>query len=122
MLERILVAGWQLDCCGDAFAVDEVITWSTTAMLPEWSALYSEFGQPVVCAEEHHDDTSTTITGVIRAIHGVKWRYEEREQRVGGSTGRVLTPIPGTGTIFPCDAVSSSGDFADFLVDIETPE
>ncbi|WP_414843758.1 DUF6578 domain-containing protein [Microbacterium sp. Leaf320] len=83
VLERVVVSGWSVECCGDPFQIGGAVTWETTELLPEQQALYSEFGAPVTRGKEHHGEATGSIPGVVRKIYAVRWRYEERDERVG---------------------------------------
>jgi Family of unknown function (DUF6578) len=70
----VWVASWQMECCGDPFAVGERVTWTTDDEVDdEWfvGALGLEKASRITHSEEHHADRKddlTEITGRVLSI------------------------------------------------------
>ncbi|UZN03762.1 DUF6578 domain-containing protein [Cellulomonas sp. S1-8] len=76
----IWVDGWQMQCCGERFAVGEAIAWRCVAPDTEWleSTLGAVLARRVSAAEEHHDvlpDDHPTTHGTVVEIHAAFNRY-----------------------------------------------
>lgn len=81
MTTRVYYEEWQLQCCGDAFAVGEEVTWTVEPARDEYGADWHE--------EHHNEDDLPTLTGTVLAIESVWQRYEESDD------GRLLTAVDG---------------------------
>lgn len=88
---------WQMQCCGDPFALDSSVTWSTFPVTdPTW---WNEFLDPEVASsitdhEEHHaqdDRKLANVNGVVRSIDAVFCRFRVVD--------RAATPIAGSGVL-----------------------
>jgi hypothetical protein len=76
MTVRVYYEEWQLQCCGDGFAVGDEVTWQVEPA-GQWH-------------EEHHgDERLESITGTVVHIESVWQRHEESED------ARVLTAVDG---------------------------
>jgi hypothetical protein len=102
-VRRIWVDNWQMQCCGEPFALDSLVTWSAVPVTgPDW---YSEFLDVEVAAsitdhEEHHADDRLNLTnliGVVRSIDAVFCRYHVVD--------RTATPIARSGVLEPRTSV-----------------
>ena len=97
MATRVFYSGWQLQCCGDGFAIGDTVSWTA---VPADAQLLSELG-PVEGAdiswrEEHHPRKSqrlTTIDGTVTAIRVIREGIGEDALRADGTaaTGYVVT-------------------------------
>lgn len=77
---RVCVDGWQMQCCGEPFAVGSEVSWRLQDADFEW--LQEAFGDGsapgVDAAEEHHsdvDEQSPVTRGTVASIHAVHCRY-----------------------------------------------
>ena len=92
--------GWQLQCCGDAFAVGDRVTWSLReASDTTWleAALGPDRARSVTHDEDHHTDgpdSSASTRGRVTSIERGYCRYAPTSQ-----DPRVLMPVPGTALI-----------------------
>jgi uncharacterized protein DUF6578 len=95
----VWVDDWQLDCCGDSFAVGDVVNW-TVIDEPGPTVLIDGFGADpphVDCAEEHHGgvpEGTPPIRGVVKSIRAV-------HSRTAPSKGhsRVNEVVPGSAIV-----------------------
>ncbi|MGS2618595.1 DUF6578 domain-containing protein [Micromonospora sp. LZ34] len=91
---------WQLQCCGDPFAVGAEVSWTLRDADSEWLAemLGSGSAIGVDAAEEHHGDLgedAPLMVGTVASIDAVHCRYAP----LLGSEERGLHPVPGSGTL-----------------------
>jgi hypothetical protein len=123
---KVWMDDWQMQCCGEPFAVGDEVSWTLRDPDTEWLALVlgSEPAGGVDKAEEHHGgigEGATPTVGIVTAIHAVRCRYaplpDEAETQ--------FAPVAGSGTL---DAIRSvdgwtpdQGDlkFAGYLVQLE---
>ena len=125
---RVWVDGWQLQCCGEPFAVGEDVRW-TLVERPFEQVLTDRTGRREVVvlthAEEHHGDApeDTPVTGRVRRVLAVTWEYAP----VPGSA-RTFAPVEGSGgtqELYRVDGWESelpSGGprgFAGYVVDLD---
>lgn len=74
-------ASWQMECCGDPFAVGDRVTWSVEAYIDDdWfsAALGPEMATRITHSEEHHSedaDDLTEISGRVLTIVGAWGAY-----------------------------------------------
>jgi len=111
---RIWLAAWEWACCGEPFQVGSEVRFSLAYGIDEWlaDALGPDLAQTVDAREMHHEDEPLPQRfGTVTAIAAVRLRRE------GGF------PVPGSGQIFPADAVPWSVPEqrppSGFLVDID---
>ena len=120
----------QFQCCGDPFAIDSNVTWTTFPVTdPTWfdEFLDAEVASSITDHEQRHDvgdeRNLERTTGVDRAIDAVFCRFRV----VDG----VATPIAGTGTLEARTSVSGSEDdddwgegrsFVGYLVSLDTDD
>lgn len=112
---------WQLECCGERFAVGSQVSWTL-------KPVDREFLEPVLGhaqaarltdAEEHHGDGAddAPAIGVVRSIHAVFCSYELR----AGASHR--TPVAGSGVVIeraaaePRDEHDEGRTFLGYIVD-----
>jgi len=80
MTARVFYEEWQLQCCGEGFAVGDEVTWPVEPAEGWW------YGAD--WHEEHHgEERHESITGTVVHIESVWQRHEESED------GRVLTAV-----------------------------
>ncbi len=125
---RVWVDGWQVECCGEPFAVGDTVRW-TLVERPFDDQLVDERGRPEprpTLAEEHHgdspDDASVTA-GVVRRIATVTFAYERlpgRERAYGPVAGSGRTQqrqhVDGQEGALPTD---EGRRFAGYVVDLD---
>jgi hypothetical protein len=95
----VWVDDWQMQCCGDSFAVGDEVAWTVREVDAEW--LQRVFGPDppvsVDAAEEHHggaDGDCPVTVGTVASIDAVHCWYEA----VPGPDGRSgRYPVPGSG-------------------------
>jgi hypothetical protein len=128
-IRRVWIDDWQFQCCGEPFAIDSKVAWSTYRVTdPTWfnQFLDAEVASSITDHEQSHDlgddrDLERT-TGVVRAVHAVFCRYLEVDD--------VAMPIPGSGVLEsrtsvgrsePDDADTDDGrSFIGYLVSLDT--
>lgn len=127
-IRRVWIDSWQMQCCGDPFAVDSRVSWSTFRVTdPGW---FGEFLEADVAAsitdyEERHglgnDRTLERTTGQVLAIDAVFCHYRVVD--------RAATPIAGSGVLEPRSSVDGWEDeddtgagrtFVGYLVSVDT--
>lgn len=91
------VAAWEQQCCGVDFEVGSAVVWTVAEHAgPDERAeqlLGPPWGARVQYVAGRHDDEEATISGVVRAIHEVRYRTECHPF----GTGRLLSPVDGSG-------------------------
>lgn len=94
----IWVDDWQVECCGDPFAIGSTVSWTVLPITdPDWlsDVLGPERAATVDAAEDHHTDAPDhlrEITGVVQAISTVHCEFAMRRPR----DPQGLRPVPGT--------------------------
>ena len=103
MSDLVWISDWQIQCCGEEFAVGDQVTWPVlpaTAAGPVFDG--TEFASALVGRYEAHEDESPPlVSGTVRAIRTVGCRYapgrpEDRSD---------LSPVPGTTVVEPVEAI-----------------
>jgi hypothetical protein len=121
----VWVDGWQMECCGDPFAVGSAVQW--TVLTPpdlDWlsTILGDDAAQLIDAAEEHHGGDHGelhAIEGAVRSINAVFCRYEMRE------SSDALYPVDGSGVLMPLSSVPRTDradeglNFVGYLVDLD---
>ncbi|WP_158610889.1 DUF6578 domain-containing protein [Micromonospora endolithica] len=97
---RVWVDDWQMQCCGEPFAVGDRVSWRLRDLDPEWPGLVlgSDLTAGVDQAEEHHGRVSedlSPVTGIVASIHAVHCRYAPLSDE--RPTHR--HPVPGSGAM-----------------------
>ncbi len=96
---RIWVDGWQMQCCGELFAIGSSVRWTTCA--PDGDYLATFLGDEeaqVDAAEEHHSGDAEEleeVSGTVTAIAALFGRYAP----LPGSPN-MLFPSLGSGVLF----------------------
>lgn len=119
-MHRVWVSSWQFECCGDGFQVGSSVCLSVVEPDLEW--LSEVLGEPdalqVTASEEHHDDSTTEISGHVLAIEGVSVDYAARDPN-----DRHLYPVRGSARRVSCDSLpaeSAGGSgYTGYLVDLD---
>ena len=126
---RVWVDGWQLQCCGEPFAVGDVVRW-TLLERPVEEVLTDRTGRREVLAlthaEEHHggapEDTAVT-EGRVRRVLAVTYEYAQvpgsaRTFAPVGASGRTreLWRVDGWESELPHDDVRG---FAGYVVELD---
>lgn len=94
----IWVDDWQMQCCGNAFAVGTAVSWTLRDPNLDWpvAVLGPETASRVDAAEEHHGGVvvdAPSTTGTVRSIKAVHCRYAPQP----GGDSPALYPVPGSG-------------------------
>lgn len=93
-LAVVWYSSWQMECCGDPFAVGDIVTWHLDDTPDvDWyeAALGPELAQRITHAEEHHptDEEFPEFTGRVITINQAWCEFGPAEP-----DGRVLYPTP----------------------------
>lgn len=93
----VWVAAWQMECCGDPFAVGDQVVWTVDREIDDdWfvAALGPDMASRITHAEEHHDDGQDDlpeVSGRVLTITRAWGAYGP--QRPGD---QVHVPVPGS--------------------------
>ncbi|WP_261954160.1 DUF6578 domain-containing protein [Streptomyces nigrescens] len=128
MNTRVWMDSWQMECCGEPFALGAEVSWAVVAPDREWltKVLGAETAATVDAAEEHHGGSpqqSAPVRGTVTGISAVHCRFAP----LPGEPDRTRHPVPGSGTLTPLSSARrwTSGrdglDFVGFLVDLAAP-
>lgn len=103
-------SSWQMECCGEPFAVGDIVTWHLDGEPePAWylSALGPEVGQRITHEEEHHptDEDFPEFTGRVVTITRNWCEYGPV-----GIDDRVHHPIAGTYRFQPVDRAEGAAE------------
>jgi hypothetical protein len=123
---EIWISGWEMECCGEPFAVGSTVSWNvvTPSDVRRFTAVLGyATASAIEAVESHHglDDREEqgTVEGVVRSIDAVFCRNEERAASetlypVEGSAVRVsLSSAPRT------EAAPQRLDFVGYLVHLD---
>jgi uncharacterized protein DUF6578 len=95
----VWMSDWELECCGEPFAVGTRVRWTVVKPDREWlTSVLGDRAATVTHMEEHHhppDGASSVVTGTVRRIWAVSCRYAPRPD----DDPRVLHPVPGTAVL-----------------------
>ena len=102
--------GWQMECCGDPFAMGDVVEW-TLDDHPDvaWlgAAVGDELARQIAYAEEHHEDggpgTTRRAGGAVRTI---RCAFCDFGRIVDGDDAS--HPVPGTAALVAADRVDGT--------------
>ncbi len=101
----VWVQDWQMQCCGEPFAVGDEVAWTLRGMDSEWleEVLDADVARGVNAAEEHHggvgEDAEVTV-GTVVSIEAVHCRYAPRPD----GHERMFHPVPGSGAVSAVDS------------------
>jgi hypothetical protein len=103
---KVWVDDWQMQCCGEPFAIGDEVSWTLRDPDTVWLELVlgNDWAGSIDLAEEHHGGVGGDVThtmGIVTAIHTVHCRYAPIPR--GAATD--LYPVPGSGVV---DAVRSA--------------
>jgi uncharacterized protein DUF6578 len=97
----VWVDDWQLQCCGDPFAVGSTVSWTLRGDDFAWLDTMlgtDHLAARVSGAEDHHADVvagARAVSGTVVAIEAVHSRYAPAT----GGDQRHLFPVAGSGTV-----------------------
>ncbi|MFG1925415.1 DUF6578 domain-containing protein [Cryptosporangium sp. NPDC048952] len=122
----VWVDNWQMQCCGDPFAVGHEVSWTLQDADDEWLAniLGDDAARGVTKAEEHHGgvpDDAPATTGRVAAIKAVHHRYAPKP----GDDPRARYVVPGSGVVTTIESADGwtpdQGElsFAGYIVDLD---
>jgi hypothetical protein len=106
----VWVSGWQMQCCGEPFAVGDEIEWTLDDGLDvEWleAALGADLAHRIGYAEEHHGrlpEGSPVTSGTVLGIKTAHGRFAPAIPDVDGT----LYPVPGSEVLAEVDRVDGS--------------
>jgi hypothetical protein len=117
---------WQMECCGEPFAVGDVVDWSLAGDPDsEWleAAIGRDLTAQVTHVEDHHDVEQDAIIrrGTVRSIQCAFCLYAP----ASGGDRRTLYPVAGTAEITATERVDgtegqgSTLHFNGFLVELD---
>jgi hypothetical protein len=88
----VWVADWEMQCCGEPFAVGDHVTWRLSPCERDLLAAFLDVAteQPTLYYDHHSDDERRPVTqqGTVRSIRSVWCAHLRR--------GQVLTPVSGS--------------------------
>lgn len=104
---RIWVDDWQMQCCGEPFAIGSSVRWSTRAPDSDHLATFLGDGEAahVDAAEEHHSDDGDElehVSGTVTAIAALFGRYAPLPGKPN-----VLFRSPGSGVLHAREQATS---------------
>lgn len=122
----VWVDGWQVQCCGEPFAVGSQVSWTLRDVDSDWlRAVLGDRAAGIDLAEEHHSDLSEEVTvasATVSGISAVHCRYAPSP----GTDSKVLHPVRDSGVVSEMTRADGwtpdRGDlrFAGYLVDLVT--
>ncbi len=126
----VWVDAWQIQCCGDPFAVGSRVKWTLYEESDrDWltSVLGDDLARQVTHGEEHHGglpDDAPTTSGLVARIRAVSCKFGPDPTSVSAAAP-VHIPIPGTADVV--DVPEADGWYAEaegrrfngYLVDVE---
>lgn len=97
----VLVADWPIQCCGEEFAVGDVVTWPIVPCDQDGGTWASVIGVQVDAGitgtyDSHGDEPPRGTTGVVRRVRTLSCRYGAVPPP---ADPRELQPVPGTGVL-----------------------
>ncbi|GAA0224141.1 DUF6578 domain-containing protein [Cryptosporangium japonicum] len=96
----VWVDDWQMQCCGEPFAVGHEVSWTLKDTDGTWleAILGAGSNMHVDKAEEHHGggpDGVAPVTGTVTSIHAAYWRSAPQPD----GDPKQLYPVPGSGVV-----------------------
>ena len=105
MRALVWISDWQIQCCGEEFAVGDEVTWPVVPAAPA-SGLFAgtELASSLIATyEAHGDEPMSRASGTVREIRTVGCRYAP-----GPPADRSdLSPVPGTTVMEPVEAIET---------------
>lgn len=86
-----------MQCCGDPFAVGQMVSWTTSPEVDQdylGTVLGSESAAEITDYEDHHDvaeGLTVEMSGVVESIRAVSCRFAQRD--------RAMYPVEGTAVV-----------------------
>lgn len=126
----VWVDAWQMQCCGDPFAVGTWVEWTLDEESDrDWltAILGGDFAQQITHSEEHHGglrDDAPATAGRVTRIRAVSSRFGPDPASASAATP-VQVPIPGTAEVVDVDIAdgwyneTDGLQFNGYVVDIE---
>ncbi|GAB7029359.1 hypothetical protein JCM4914_08200 [Streptomyces platensis subsp. malvinus] len=120
--------GWQMECCGEPFAIGSEVDWAVVAPDREWltKVLGAQTAATVDGVEEHHGggpEHAAPVRGTVTGISAVHCRFAP----LPGGADHTRYPVPGSGTLTPLSSAPrwNAGrdglSFVGFLVELAAP-
>ncbi len=124
MTLTVWVDDWQMQCCGESFAVGDVVSWTLLPADPEDFAdiVGDERAESIDFREEHHggEQGCAATRAEVLSILEVHCRYGVAE----GAADRVNRPVPGSAVVVPVEHADGwaesreGGSFTGYLVTV----
>jgi len=124
----VWVDDWQMQCCGEPFAVGSPVSWTLEDPDPDWLAAIvgDDLAARVDAAEEHHrggPEQGPRTDGTVLSIRTVHCRYEAADPE----HPQMMSPVPGSGVVTGTDtadgweAERDGLAFVGYLVQLAVP-
>lgn len=117
---EVVMSEWEQACCGRAFRVGEVVTWTLLAADPAQT-----ISGPARFREEHHGQTPDEVphwevTGTVRAITGVTYPLRP----VTGEPRSFVVAVTETPHVVALDAVEAATgcDVSEYVIEVDVAE
>ena len=125
---RVWIDDWQMQCCGDPFALGSTVTWSTipvtdTSGFAEF--LDEETATGITDCEERHAHEDQELEEIEGVVHSIDAVFCQRRME-----GGMNVPIPGSGFCEPRSSVTNGSEpeesqgvrrsFVGYIVRVET--
>ncbi|MFF4288848.1 DUF6578 domain-containing protein [Streptomyces sp. NPDC001633] len=128
MNTTVWMDSWQMECCGEPFALGSEVSWAVVAPDREWltKVLSAGTAATVDGVEEHHGgrpEQPAPVRGTVTGISAVHCRFAP----LPGEPGHTRHPVPGSSTLTPLSSAprwhADRGDlrFVGFLVELDAP-
>lgn len=105
MTDLVYISDWQIQCCGEEFAVGDEVAWPIAPVgVTDWESLVGpELAAALTGSYEAHEDEPTSrLTGTVRGIRTVSCRYAPAAPP---EDARTLCPVPGTTVLGGVEAI-----------------
>ena len=93
MTTRVFYSDWQLQCCGTAFAVGDVVSWTAVAAEGELDDQFGAAEEPIEWLEEHHHESAQEVTTLGGTVVSIRALWQRLEQSAPESN--VINRVPG---------------------------
>lgn len=109
-------SAWQMECCGEPFAVGDSVEWGLTGQLDDgWleAAIGTKLAAKITHVEDHHDVEVDAVArrGKVLSIRCAYCRYAPMPD----GDERTLYPVAGTAKIVSAERVDGTEDRANDL-------
>ena len=126
VIRRVYVESWQIQCCGDEFALRSKVEWTVVAD-PDLEFLSAVLGSheadAITDIEEHHGLMQLRDEPLIGTVHGITAVFCSY---AAPSTGKALYPVSGTAVLEPRERADGweqedahTRVFVGYLVDVD---